>query len=114
MPKSNIENRPHCEAPLSALYLIQITEKFLLAMLIELISIFNVDGNLDVNFNEEETWVSLAGSVGWGKAFVHACDVTNLQKVKEYYTNLSWYDSDNFDADVIDLALKYHVIKEME
>ena len=93
-------------------YLALATKEFLETFKENLISTF---GHRDVfDFNDEECWVELGGTIGYVNAFTKTCTQFDLENLSDYYDALPWFESDAFDADVSDLAVKFGVIEPME
>ena len=93
-------------------YLALVTKEFLESFRDNLISTF---GHRDVfNFNDEECWIEHAGTIGYVNSFTKTCTQFDLENLSDYYDTLPWFESDAFDADISDLAVKFSVIKAME
>lgn len=55
----------------------------------------------------------LTSTTGWAKAFCAACNVVGLNDFCKYYRKLEWYESDQFDDEILEnLEEKY--INKME
>lgn len=91
-----------------------ITKSFLQTLKYELKIVFSKNLVIeDFLFNNEEDWINLSSTGGWGTAFRDAAKLHKLEDLVLYYNSLPWYDSDMFDSDIIDLALLYNVIDPM-
>ena len=93
-------------------YLALVTKEFLESFRDNLVSTF---GHRDVfDFNDEECWVEHGGTIGYVNAFTKTCTQFDLENLSDYYDALPWFESDAFDADISDLAVKFGIIKSME
>lgn len=101
----------YCQDKDAERYLALITNEFLESFKANLSSAF---GHNDVfDFNDEECWVEHGGTVGYVNAFTKTCVAHDLCDLSDYYDVLPWFESDAFDADVSDLAVKFGVIEPM-
>lgn len=76
--------------------------------------LYNVFGN-DI-FNKYEDIDArqidfLTSTTGWAKAFMKTCKQFGLIDILEYYANLEWYDSDQFDDDIYEILEEKYVNK---
>ena len=58
-------------------------------------------------------WESIGyceGTGGWYESFAATCRILNKGELLLYYNNLSWYDSDLFDAELSELLVTYKLI----
>jgi hypothetical protein len=99
-----------CKADRAAEFLGMITKEFLLKFKENLGSNFGY-GVFD--FDDEEIWINLGSTMGWGHSFIQTCLEMNLPALHEYYNALEWFDSDVFDGDISDLAIEYGIIRPM-
>lgn len=105
-----------CQAIQAEEFLGMITKEFLIKFKKNIVSNFKAcrfhpcDTH---DFDNEETWINLGGTIGWDNAFAQTCREMNLPDLREYYNALTWFDSDTFDGDISDLAIEYGVIKSM-
>ena len=98
-------------------YFPELNEEFLRTLKANLITVFQNNSHLDidpVDFDGEELWINLGGTVGYGLAFTMVCNSLGLEDLRQYYASLPWDESDHFDSDVLDLAIKYGVVAPME
>lgn len=68
----------------------------------------------DINpesFKQEETWINVAGTQGWAKAFKSAAQKTGHLQILGFYEGLAWDDSDLFDLFIIDIACLHDIIE---
>ena len=98
----------YCEEQNAQTFLSLISKEFLLLFKENLIQAFGFNDTID--FNSDETWCNVGGTIGWGNAFTKTCNEFKLDELLSYYDHLDWYDSDNFDADVGDIAVQYGLI----
>ena len=61
------------------------------------------------DFNWESIGYS-EGTGGWYESFAATCRILNKGELLLYYNNLSWYDSDLFDAELSELLVTYKLI----
>jgi hypothetical protein len=64
----------------------------------------------DFLFENEEDWINLSSTGGWFKAFRAATQRANLPELSRHYNSLPWYDSDLFEAEIIDMAIEQGII----
>lgn len=98
-------------------YFPELNEEFLRELKANLIQCFGVGDNFGPelsDFDGEELWINLGGTVGYGAAFVKTCASLGLSDLCDYYTSMEWDASDRFDDEVLDLAIKLGVVKPME
>lgn len=98
-------------------YFPEIDEKFLRELKENLIRCFYGSANFGLELSEfdgEELWINLGGTVGYGAAFVKTCASLGLPDLCDYYTSMEWDASDRFDGEVLDLAIKYGIVKPMQ
>lgn len=98
-------------------YFPELNEEFLRELKANLIQCFYVGANFGLelsDFDGEELWINLGGTVGYGAAFVKTCAGLGLSDLCDYYTSLEWDASDRFDSDVLDLAIQYGVVKPVQ
>ena len=98
-------------------YFPELNEEFLRELKANLIQCFDVGANFGLelsDFDGEELWLNLGGTVGYGAAFVKTCASLGLSDLCDYYTSMEWDASDNFDSEVLDLAIKLGVVTPME
>ena len=101
----------YCQDSDAKRYLALVTKEFLETFKENLISTF---GHRDVfDFNDEECWIEYGGTVGYVNSFTKTCAQLDLESLSDYYDVLPWFESDAFDADVSDLAVKFDVIEPM-
>ena len=100
-----------CKADRAEEFIGKISMDFILKFKEALKKLFGSD---TFDWSDEEVWINLGSTIGWGGAFSETCDEFGMQDLKEYYKELEWYDSDVFDGDISDLAVKYGVIRPME
>lgn len=59
-------------------------------------------------------WTNYSGSFGWHEAFVAACEANDEKNLLEFYDSLDWFESDQFDGFLIEIAVFIGVIKHDE
>ena len=92
-------------------------ERFLQTLKANLIAVFQKNSQLNmepVDFDGEALWIDLGGTVGYGLAFTMACNSLGLDDLRQYYASLEWDESDHFDGEILDLAIKLGVVTPME
>ena len=97
-------------------YFPELNEEFLRELKANLIRCFNTGVNFGIELSEfdgEELWINLGGTVGYGGAFVKTCAGLGLSDLCDYYTSLEWDASDHFDSEVLALAIKLGVVTPM-
>jgi len=98
-------------------YFPELNEEFLRELKANLIQCFGVGANFGLelsDFDGEELWINLGGTVGYGAAFVKTCASFGLSDLCDHYTSLEWDASDRFDSAVLDLAIQLGVVTPME
>ena len=99
-----------CEADRAEEFINTISMDFMLRFKEALVESF---ASNDLDFEDEEVWINVGSTVGWGNAFDRTCDELDMQGLKQYYKKLEWFDSDVFDGDVADLAVKYGIVRPL-
>lgn len=99
-----------CQAEHADKFLGLISKDFILRFKEELKEVFGYER---FDWDDEDIWINLGSTCGWGNAFNKTCWYLDVPDLKQYYDALDWFDSDNFDGDVSDLAVKYGVIRPM-
>ena len=97
-------------------YFPELNEEFLRTLKANLIAVFQKNSQLNMDpadFDGEELWINLGGTVGYGLAFTMACNSFELENLRQYYASLLWDESDHFDSEILDLAIKLGVVKPM-
>lgn len=95
-------------------YFPEINGEFLLALKANLIAAFKHSSNLDVataDFDSSELWSNLMGTMGYAEAFRWTCFSLGTYNLLYHYFSLKWDESDRFDSKVLDLAIKYGIVK---
>lgn len=83
----------------------RLSAPFWAAFTSELMSIFGLDiFESDDDYEAAEGFLAvdfLTGTCGWHTAMVKACEQTQCEWFVEWYDKLEWYESDEFDCDVV-------------
>lgn len=64
---------------------------------------FSLDTYADIIQGVEST-------TGWANAFQDACRNTDKEFIWNYWNDLEWYDSDQFDSELCDMLVENHLI----
>lgn len=56
-------------------------------------------------------WMNYSGSNGWHHAFVEACINNDELELLKFYDSLDWFESDQFDGFLIEVATFVGIIK---
>ena len=82
-----------------------IPEAFYIALVGEIVSVFGTD----VLSEAESPFgiVFIAGTSGYELAFKSVCFRFGLQKLWEYYDSLTWWESDQFDGEIMEKVVEF-------
>ena len=80
----------------------KIPEYFYPAFAGELISVFGTSV-LTQYEDGENPLLYISGSGGWNMALEMTCRKLNIDWMFDWYNKLKWYDSDNFDVELVEL-----------
>lgn len=91
----------------------KIDNKFLKVFSEELVKVFGDDIFSDAKDEESEYMmgppvVYLEGTVGWTDAFNRACRKTEMKKLSDWYRDLDWIVSDEFDGELCEWLIYFN------
>lgn len=91
----------------------KIDDKFLKVFSEELVKVFGYDIFSDTEGEESEYMMGppvfyLEGTVGWTDAFKRACRKTEMKKLNDWYRDLDWTVSDEFDGELAEWLIYFN------
>lgn len=81
-----------------------ISDYFYPAFVGELVAVFGVNV-LKTSDDGESPLFYISGTSGWNAALRMTCKKLDLSDLWDWYDKLEWYDSDDFDGELVDLLV---------
>ena len=88
-----------------------ITKEFADEFIRQLILVFGGDGSQSLADWFKESGAHITGTRGWGTALKKTAETLGCPELYEYYNQLEWYDSDEFDGKLYDIVCGYEIAR---